>query len=102
MILVYNKLKIWKDYLDVTKAEILFARGVILVEGTAESFIVPTVANNMGKNLDEYGITVCSINGTDFIPFIKILSKTNLNIPFIVLTDGDSEEVDGEKIIKME
>src|SRR6185436_6093812 len=28
-------------YLDVTRAEMLFARGVILVEGDAERFIIP-------------------------------------------------------------
>jgi putative ATP-dependent endonuclease of OLD family len=60
-ILIRIKLII-RRYLDVTKAEILFARGVILVEGMAESFEVPTVANIKGKNLDEYGITVCCVN----------------------------------------
>ena len=34
-------------YLDVTRAELVFARGVILVEGDAERFLVPTFAGEM-------------------------------------------------------
>ena len=38
-------------YLDATRAEVLFARGVILVEGAAELFLVPAVAQALGKPL---------------------------------------------------
>ena len=76
-------------YLDATRAELLFARGVILVEGAAELFLVPAAAECMGKSLDEYGITVCSVHGTDFVPYAKLLGPGGLNIPFVVLTDGD-------------
>ncbi len=44
-------------YLDVTRAEILFARGVILVEGIAEQFLIPAFAKLMGINLDRLGVT---------------------------------------------
>src|SRR5260221_5371223 len=62
-------------YLDVTRAEILFARGVIFVEGVAEQFLVPAFAaafmrkKDIGTSLDDLGITVCSVNGTDFVPY---------------------------------
>jgi len=76
-------------YLDVTRAEIVFGRGVILVEGDAEKFIVPAAAKLLPTPvvLDEFGITVCSVAGTDFIPHAKLLSA--LKIPFVVITDGD-------------
>ena len=76
-------------YMDATRAEVLFARGVILVEGAAELFLVPAVAEDMGTTLDEYGITVCSVHGTDFAPYAKLLGPHGLDIPFVVLTDGD-------------
>jgi putative ATP-dependent endonuclease of OLD family len=34
-------------YLDVTRAEMVFARGVILVEGDAERFLIPAFAEDM-------------------------------------------------------
>lgn len=74
-------------YVDVTRAEMLFARGVILVEGDAERFLVPAFAETMGKPLDDFGITVCSVAGTNFQPYAKFLG--GLRIPFAVLTDWD-------------
>lgn len=77
-------------YLDVTRAEILFARGVLLVEGDAERFLIPALAESMGKSLDELGITVCSVAGTNFRPYAKFLD--GLGIPFAVITDWDPRE----------
>jgi putative ATP-dependent endonuclease of OLD family len=74
-------------YLDVTRAELVFARGVILVEGDAERFLIPTFAEEMGFSLDEHGITVCSVAGTNFQPYTKLLCA--LGIPFSVITDYD-------------
>lgn len=74
-------------YLDVTRAEMLFARGVILVEGDAEKFLLPVFAASLGYDLDHFGITVCSVSGTNFQPYVKFLSA--LSIPFAVVTDWD-------------
>lgn len=76
-------------YLDATRAEVLFGRGVILVEGPAEQFLLPAFARSMGFPLDEHGVTVCSVHGTDFVPYVKLLGSKGLNIPFVVVTDGD-------------
>jgi len=77
-------------YLDVTRAEILFARGVILVEGDAERFLIPEFAKIMDVRLDHLGITVCSVSGTNFHPYVKFL--TTLAIPFAVITDWDPRD----------
>lgn len=77
-------------YLDVTRAEMVFARGVILVEGDAERFLIPAFAEGMGISLDEHGVSVCSVAGTNFQPYVKLLCA--LGIPFSVITDYD--EVD--------
>lgn len=77
-------------YLDVTRAEILFARGIILVEGDAERFLIPAFAEDLGISLDEHGVSVCSVSGTNFQPYVKLLCV--LGIPFSVITDYD--EVD--------
>ncbi len=76
-------------YLDVTRAEILFSRGVIFVEGDAEEFLIPILAQLIGFELDRYGITVCNVRGTDFVPYVRLVGNDGLQIPFVVLTDGD-------------
>lgn len=41
-------------YIDVTRGELFFARGVILVEGEAERFIIPAFAEALGLSLDGF------------------------------------------------
>lgn len=77
-------------YLDITRGEILFAKRVILVEGEAEQYIVPILGEKLGYNFDELGITVCSVNGTNFLPYVKLLNC--LGIPYALLTDLDPRE----------
>lgn len=74
-------------YLDVTRAEMMFSRGIILVEGDAEKFLLPVFAASMGHDLDHLGITVCSVAGTNFAPYTKFL--TAMGIPFSIVTDWD-------------
>lgn len=85
-------------YLDTTRAEMLFARTVIFVEGPAEQFLIPAFAaaslqqKKLGSSLDEYGVSVCAVNGTDFAPFRRLLSKSGLAITNLVITDGDPRQ----------
>lgn len=89
-------------YLDVTRGELFFARAVVFVEGPAEEFIIPAFANayleanSLGSSLDDFGISVCSVNGTDFKPFRKLLSAAGLATPNVVITDGDPFEANGD------
>lgn len=76
-------------YLDVTRSEMLFAKAVILVEGAAELYLVPAFAAERTIELDELGITVASVQGTDFAPYRKMLRA--FGIPCIVITDGDAD-----------
>lgn len=74
-------------YIDATRGEIYFGKGVILVEGIAEEYLVPRFAELLEKPLDEKGVVICNINSTYFVPYVKFLNK--LGIPFAVITDGD-------------
>ena len=76
-------------YLDVNRGEMLFARGVILVEGDAERFLVPVLAKQQGYDLDELGISVCSVAGTNFKPYLILLGPKGLDMPVAALTDMD-------------
>ncbi|MBL3587531.1 AAA family ATPase [Rhodovulum sulfidophilum] len=79
-------------YIDVSRGEIFFARGVILVEGDAERFLIPAFAEALGIPLDMLGITVCSVGGTNFTPYVKLLGPKGLNIPHVILTDRDPND----------
>jgi len=76
-------------YLDVTRAEMLFAKAVILVEGDSERYLLPVFGKLLGIPFDPLGITVCSVSGTNFLPYVRLLGRNGLDIPFVVLTDLD-------------
>lgn len=82
-------------YLDVNRGEVVFAKGVILVEGDAEAFLIPEFAKTMRdaefihSTLDGAGITVVNVAGTDFIPYIRFFGPEGLDLPMAVITDGD-------------
>ena len=80
-------------YLTATRSELLFARGVIFVEGDAEEALMSVFANAIGYDLDELGITVCNVAGTHFVPYVKL--ALGLGIPYSVVTDWDP--LDGSK-----
>jgi putative ATP-dependent endonuclease of the OLD family len=76
-------------YLDTNRGEIVFAKGVLLVEGPAEEFVVPRLGKLIGIDFDEMGISVCSVDGTNFGPYLQFLGRNGLNIPCAILTDLD-------------
>ncbi|MGW7282162.1 ATP-dependent nuclease [Streptomyces sp. NPDC054844] len=81
-------------YINVTRAEILFARGTVLVEGAADAYLLPALAEAAGFHLDDHGIVVSSVEGTDFAPYATLLGPRALRRPHWILTDGDA--ADGE------
>ncbi len=82
-----------ETYLNATRAEMLFARGVIFVEGDAEAALVPVFASAIGRPLDDLGVTVCNVAGVNFGPYVKLAEA--LGLPYAVVTDWDP--LDGTK-----
>jgi putative ATP-dependent endonuclease of OLD family len=65
-----------KDYverfLDATKSTMLFARGVILVEGLSEQILLPTFAQELGYPLADEHVAVVGIGGRTFKHFLPL------------------------------
>lgn len=81
-------------FLDVTKANLFFAQGVILVEGDAENILVPAIADIIGKPLSKYGVSVVNVNSTAFLRYSRIFKRKKtvegeIGIPVAVITDND-------------
>lgn len=81
-------------FLDVTKANLFFSQGVILVEGLTEQLLVPEFAKIIGFDLTDYGISVISINNLGFDHFVNIFKRKSApynQIPIAVITDADKK-----------
>lgn len=79
-------------YIDVTRGELFFARGIIFVEGDAERFLIPEFAAALNIDLDALGVTVCSVASANFLPYVKLVGPDALAIPFVIVTDLDPQD----------
>ncbi|MHA1656871.1 MAG: ATP-dependent nuclease [Candidatus Heimdallarchaeota archaeon] len=85
-------------FLDVTKCQLFFSRGVIIVEGISEALLLPVFSdiisnNDNNYNLDQNGIEVVNIGGVAFKPFALLFnsqqSNTRLQSRCSIITDDD-------------
>ncbi|OZD38993.1 hypothetical protein CH252_31010 [Rhodococcus sp. 06-1477-1B] len=79
-----------RRFLDVTKSSLLFAEAVLLVEGVAEQLLLPRLAYLMGIDLPESGVSVISVDGLAFDPFMSLFDEGGLPQRCVVLTDSDA------------
>jgi putative ATP-dependent endonuclease of OLD family len=93
------------QYLDVSRAELLFTRRAILVEGVSEAVLLPALARRcvFGSADDNYSanclkfraVSIINIGSVDFVPYIKLLLQAidgvRLVDRLVVITDKDPE-----------
>ncbi|MCE6219974.1 AAA family ATPase, partial [Acinetobacter baumannii] len=105
-----NNLNFLNRWLDITKSNLLFASGVILVEGIAEQMIIPELAKTVLKdkeinNIEDYGVSVINLNGIYFNHFMRLFcnitgvpdvqeDQVGLNVPIRCagITDLDPDQ----------
>ncbi|WP_427108173.1 ATP-dependent nuclease [Lysinibacillus xylanilyticus] len=82
-----------RRFLDVTKADLFFAKNIILVEGIAEQLVVPEFAKKMGMSFEDSHTTIINIGGRYFNHFLKLFDLKNseyaLNKKVACITDLD-------------
>jgi len=59
-------------YLDATKSNMLFAKGVIFVEGIAEQLLVPCLSQCIGRPIETHHVTVIAVGGVTFKHFLPL------------------------------
>jgi putative ATP-dependent endonuclease of the OLD family len=90
-------------FLDVTRAQLFFANGVILVEGISEALLLPIFSKILGiqeddkekYDINKNGIEIVNINGVAFEPFAKLFNSEDytkrLNSQCAIITDSDEQ-----------
>ncbi|MDS4029881.1 MAG: AAA family ATPase [Candidatus Contendobacter sp.] len=59
-------------YLDATKSNMLFAKGVIFVEGIAEQLLVPCLSQCIGRPIETHHVAVIAVGGVTFKHFLPL------------------------------
>jgi putative ATP-dependent endonuclease of the OLD family len=77
-------------YLDAVRTNLLFAKGVILVEGDAEEILIPQMVKQVfGVSLDELGISLINIRSTGFKNVAQLFHDSRIRRRCSILTDLD-------------
>ena len=81
-------------FLDATRANLFFARGLIVVEGDAEAILVPTIARLIGYDLTTHGVSIVNVGGTGLRRYARILQRVEgstdeISVPVACLADRD-------------
>ena len=89
-------------FLDATKSNLFFAKGIIMVEGDAENILIPVIAEILGYPLEKYGVSIVNVGSTAFFRYSRIMVRsdgTTIPIPVSIITDCDIkpyDEIEGQ------
>jgi len=85
-----------RKFLDTTKSQMLFANGVVLIEGIAEAILIPILSNkfmNPPVDLEKEGIELVNLGGVAFEHFGKLYNNEIENKRLLskcsIITDSD-------------
>lgn len=90
-----NDYRFLERFLDVTKANLFFARAVLIVEGDAENILVPALARLLGRDFRRYGVSVVNVGGVGLGRYARIFLRKDpvadgeINIPIACVADMD-------------
>ena len=68
-------INILERFLDSTKANLFFAKGVIFVEGDAENILMPVIAKIIGMPLEKYGVSIVNVGSLAFLRYANIFKR---------------------------
>ncbi len=86
----YNYLE---RFLDTTKSNLFFAKGVIIVEGWSEEILIPALAKKMGYDLTAREVSIVNVASTAYLHFAKIFLRNDgkeMKVPVAIVTDLDN------------
>lgn len=84
--------KFLERFLDATKSNLFFAKGLIMVEGDAENLLIPAIANVMDKPLNKYGVSIVNVGSTAYKRYVNIFKRKDnksFGTPVAVISDLD-------------
>lgn len=88
-----NDYEFLRRFLDASKANLFFARGVAIVEGPAEALLLPAIAKACGMSFSKHGLAVVNVGGVGLYHYARIFQREKdgevIPIPVACLTDRD-------------
>lgn len=81
-----------RRFLDSTKSNLFFAKGVVIVEGDAENILLPVIAELLGRSFSKFGVSVVNVGHVGLFRYSTIFQRKSgpqMNIPVACIADRD-------------
>ncbi|TAK52672.1 MAG: ATP-dependent endonuclease [Betaproteobacteria bacterium] len=94
-----------RRFLDATKANLFFSRGLVIVEGDAENILLPAIARKIGRPFGKHGVSIVNVGHRGLFRYSRILQRadnTAMPMPVALIPDRDippdaAKELVGER-----
>ncbi|AUC11322.1 hypothetical protein BLX90_13245 [Rhizobium sp. Y9] len=91
-----------RRFLDATKANLFFARAVIVVEGDGEHLLLPAIAEKLGRPLSRYGVSIINVGHRGLFRYSRILQRATgsaIAIPVALVPDRDIPPAEAKGLV---
>lgn len=81
-----------RRFLDATKANLFFAKAVVVVEGDGENILLPAIAKALDRPFSKYGVSVVSVGHRGLFRYSRIFQRNDervIPIPIACVADRD-------------
>lgn len=81
-----------RRFLDATKANLFFARGLVIVEGHSENILLPAIANKLDRSFGKHGVSIVNVGHRGLFRYSRILQRaddTSIPVPVALIPDRD-------------
>ena len=65
-----------RRFLDVTKANLFFARGVVIVEGDAENLLLPVLAKKIERPFAKHGVSIVNVGSRALFRYARVFQRS--------------------------
>jgi len=79
-------------FLEATRANLFFARGVVIVEGDAENILLPVLAELLGHSFSRNGVSIVNVGHRGLFRYSRIFQRDSepyLEVPVACISDRD-------------
>jgi len=81
-----------RRFLDATKANLFFARALIVVEGAGEHLLLPAIAEKLGRPLSRHGVSIVNVGHRGLFRYSRIMQRKiggAITVPVALIPDRD-------------
>ena len=97
-----NDYEFLRRFLDATKANLFFARALIVVEGDGEHLLLPAIAEKLGRPLSRHGVSIVNVGHRGLFRYSRILQRKTgaaIAVPVALIPDRDIPPAEAKDLV---